>query len=227
MENYLETRKILSYDDVAAYPAPTTQSDEELVAVVQYDSDIRCRYRKFDMLPITGSMIYVRDEVARRIARVEARLKLQGFHLEIAYGYRHPSIQAQYFEKRKDEISRANPELTGAVLDRFVHNFVAIPDIAGHPTGGALDLTLVRLDGSAVDMGTEIADYADDTKIKTDAQGINPEHRAHRTILHDAMVAEGFAPFYGEWWHFSYGDREWSAFYKKAARYGAVEYGAR
>ena len=27
------------------------------------------------------------------------------------------------------------------------------------------------------------------------------------------MVAEGFAPFDGEWWHFSYGDREWAAFY--------------
>jgi D-alanyl-D-alanine dipeptidase len=37
------------------------------------------------------------------------------------------------------------------------------------------------------------------------------------------MVAAGFAPFYGEWWHFSYGDREWAAVYgEPAALYGPL-----
>lgn len=41
----------------------------------------------------------------------------------------------------------------------------------------------------------------------------SPEQAQRRSLLHDLMVAEDFAPFYGEWWHFSYGDREWAAFY--------------
>ncbi|MDR3125675.1 MAG: hypothetical protein LBU20_01195 [Candidatus Nomurabacteria bacterium] len=27
------------------------------------------------------------------------------------------------------------------------------------------------------------------------------------------MMSQGFAPYDGEWWHFSYGDREWAAWY--------------
>ncbi len=27
------------------------------------------------------------------------------------------------------------------------------------------------------------------------------------------MLTAGFAPFDGEWWHFSFGDREWARFY--------------
>lgn len=29
-------------------------------------------------------------------------------------------------------------------------------------------------------------------------------------------LEENFAPYYGEWCHFSYGDREWAAFYGQA-----------
>lgn len=42
---------------------------------------------------------------------------------------------------------------------------------------------------------------------------ITEEQAYMRGMLHDVMLMEGFAPFYGEWWHFSYGDREWAVFY--------------
>lgn len=29
-------------------------------------------------------------------------------------------------------------------------------------------------------------------------------------LLRDCMLRVGFAPFDGEYWHFSYGDREWA-----------------
>ena len=34
-------------------------------------------------------------------------------------------------------------------------------------------------------------------------------------ILRKIMLEVGFAPYDGEWWHFSYGDREWAYYYKK------------
>jgi len=38
------------------------------------------------------------------------------------------------------------------------------------------------------------------------------------------MVEAGFAPFTGEWWHFSYGDREWAAIWgRDAAIYEQLE----
>ena len=35
-----------------------------------------------------------------------------------------------------------------------------------------------------------------------------PEMQMYRLVLHDLMLEAGFAPFYGEWGRFSYGDRE-------------------
>jgi zinc D-Ala-D-Ala dipeptidase len=72
-------------------------------------------------------------------------------------------------------------------------------------------------------MGCGLGDFDDLALIPTFAPGLTDDQRANRALLHDAMVAAGFAPFYGEWWHFSYGDREWAAFYERpAALYGPL-----
>ena len=73
-------------------------------------------------------------------------------------------------------------------------------------------------------MGSSIANYSNLDIIKTYAAGLSANQIANRRRLHDAMIAEGFAPFYGEWWHFSYGDREWAAFYGRTALYGPVDF---
>ena len=216
------SNKILSYEDVARYEAGS--SNEPLVNVSSYSPTIKAEYIKKDMLPITGETIYARDSVAKKLANVEARLREQGYCLRIVYGYRHPDVQMAYFIKRKNEIARQRPDLSGKDLDGYVHNFVAVPDIAGHPTGAAIDTTLTTLDGSEVDMGSAIADYSNEDIIKTYSNRLTSEQVKNRKLLHDAMVGEGFAPFYGEWWHFSYGDREWAAFYGKEALYDTIDF---
>lgn len=222
MTDNLKTRKILTYDDVVQYSSG--DGDEKLVDVTSHDDSITTRYIKTDMVPITGEAIYVREAIARKLARIETSLREKGYRLKIAYGYRHPKVQRKYFEDRKSALRKQNPDITEEELERLTHNFVAVPDIAGHPAGAAVDLTLINLDGSDVDMGTSIADYKDAEMIKTFADNLTPNQLQNRLMLHDLMVNEGFAPFYGEWWHFSYGDREWAAFYNKKALYGAVDF---
>ena len=78
--------------------------------------------------------------------------------------------------------------------------------------GGAIDLTITSSQGD-LDMGTMIGDFTDSDKIKTFAKNISQAQKENRQLLHDLMLKENFAPFYGEWWHFSYGDKEWAAFY--------------
>jgi D-alanyl-D-alanine dipeptidase len=105
------------------------------------------------------------------------------------------------------------------------HNFVAVPSVAGHPTGGAVDATIVDAQGKELDMGTKIGDFSDPEKIKTFSKKISKKQLKNRLLLHEVMVKEGFAPFYGEWWHFSYGDREWACFYgKKRSIYSPIEF---
>jgi len=48
----------------------------------------------------------------------------------------------------------------------------------------------------------------------------------NRILLRYLLKKQGFAPYDGEWWHFSYGDREWAFYYKKKnAIYGQVSPG--
>lgn len=222
MKNNLETRKILSYNDVVGFEAG--KSNEPLVDIRKYDQSITTKYIKQDMLDYTGDIIYIRDTLAKKLANVEAELSKVGYRLNIAYGYRHPEVQARYFTTRREVIQSENPSLGNEEIDKLTHNFVAIPSVAGHPAGAAVDLTITDSDGEAIDMGTSIADYSDPDKILTYADDLTIDQKEHRKLLHDLMVNEGFAPFYGEWWHFSYGDREWAAFYNKKALYGAINF---
>jgi D-alanyl-D-alanine dipeptidase len=221
MRDNLRAHRVLSYDDVAIIPAG--KSSEKLIEVRTYSPSIVAQYHKPDMHKYTGDLIYVRDTLAQKLAQANAALAADGLRLKIVYGYRHPDVQKAYFEKRKLELAGLFPLLSDRELERRTHAFVAVPSIGGHPAGAAVDLTIVDKANNELDMGTAIADFTDPHKIMTFTDGLDRTQAAHRQQLHDVMVAQGFAPFYGEWWHFSYGDREWAAFYHQGtALYGAV-----
>lgn len=222
MQNNITSKKILTYDDLVA--VTQGNSNEPLVSVQKYSPSIIAIYNKPDMKVHTGEAILVRDSVAKKIAAANDLLVTKnGMALKVVYGYRHPDVQKQYFYNRKTELHKDNPGLSEPDLVRLTHGFVAVPGVAGHPTGGAVDVTLVDDSGNELDLGGVIADYTNPEIIKTFAN-VTEKQSANRRILHDAMVAQGFAPFYGEWWHFSYGDQEWAAFYdKKTALYSAID----
>jgi D-alanyl-D-alanine dipeptidase len=210
---FMNNPKILGYKDLVN--VATHDNSEPLVDVRTYDSTIIAQYDKHDMQEYTGNIILVRDTLAQKLARVNAALvTVHSAHLKVVYGYRHPKIQEQYFAARKVALKKRNPNLTEDALNELTHNFVAVPSIAGHPAGAAVDVTIMQERGSKYDMGTAIADYSAPRKIQTFASGLTTKQATHR-ILHDFMIKEGFAPFYGEWWHFSFGDREWTVFYSK------------
>lgn len=209
-----QNRGIITYQDLIAISVGL--NNEPLVEVRHYDASIVAQYEKKDMLPYTGSRIFVRDTIAKKLARAQINLKRYGkFRLRIVYGYRHPKIQKKYFEQKRAELKKLHPLLNNKELDSITHNFVAVPSVAGHPTGGAIDITVVNNAGKEFDMGTGISDFTNAEKIKTFAKGLSTKQKNNRLLLHKILVRENFAPFYGEWWHFSYGDREWACFYGK------------
>jgi D-alanyl-D-alanine dipeptidase len=213
---------ILTYDDVKKIKSG--DSNEKLVSVKSYDDSIEAQYEKFDMVAYAGFEILVRETVAKKLAAVNKQLKTKyNLVIKVVYGYRSPEVQTSYFNKKQMALNFANPELSPDELTALTHNFVAVPEVAGHVTGGAIDITLVDSNGTRCDMGTKIADFTDEDRIKTFAKEITDDQRRLRQILLDEMMTEGFAPFLGEWWHFSYGDREWAAYYEKPrALYGPI-----
>ncbi len=214
---------IVTYEEMAA--VPNGENGEKMVNLKEKFPDIAVQYEQFDMLPFTGNDVFVRELVAAKLNAANEILKKMGsYRLKVVYGYRHPSIQELYFEKRRQKLAEIHPEMPPAELDRLTHNFVAIPSVAGHPAGAAVDLTITTPNGD-LDMGTKIGGATESDRIKTFSDEISESQKKNRLTLCKAMIAQGFAPFYGEWWHFSYGDREWAAFYEKpSSLYSTVEF---
>jgi len=187
------------------------ENNEKLVDVRKFNGQIFAEYRDANMQAYFGNVIFVREEVAKKLGKIQEILNGRyGYGLFVTDGYRHPNVQEMYFEKQRAILLQSNPKLTPAELDQATHAFIAVPLVAGHPTGGAVDLTLVDKIGFNLDMGTDIANFDDASKIKTFAKNLTGVQRKNRRILLDVMLELDFVPFYGEWWHFSYGDREWA-----------------
>ncbi|MCL2037866.1 D-alanyl-D-alanine carboxypeptidase family protein [Candidatus Saccharibacteria bacterium] len=220
MNDNLKSRRILTLVDVRA--VELGYSDEPLVDVQKYDSNVIAEPEQEEMLQYTGQKILVRNDVARRLAKANQILG-NSFNLRVVFGYRHPKIQRQYFERERRKIAKSCSNLTEEEIDAATHNLVAVPEVAGHPMGAAVDLTIVSASGKVIDMGTGISEFDKPELIPTFAPNVSAKQMENRLKLHDAMVAAGFAPFYGEWWHFSYGDREWAAFHgRPRAIYGEI-----
>lgn len=207
-------KKILQYKDVVNIQEK--ENRDSLVVLQDIVPVIKCEYQKDDMFTQTGQNILIRSAVAIRLKAVAERLQKisNKYRLKVVYGYRSPKIQEKYFQKRQEELKDKYRNLSDEDLLELTHSFVASPDVAGHVTGGAVDIT-VEYSGQELDMGSDIANYEDEDIIKTFSDKITDQQLKNRLLLHDAMTSEGFAPFYGEWWHFSYGDREWACFYNK------------
>ena len=148
------------------------------------------------------------------LVRTSVSDKLSRLNVPVKEGYRSPEKQERMFLEQfaKSGIQDLQERI------EYTHTFVALPSVAGHPTGGAVDVTIQGLD-----MGGEIADFSNPHLMPTYCETITKEQQSNRILLHDLMVSEGFAPFYGEWWHFSYGDKEWAAMHEKShAIYGTI-----
>ena len=217
--------KIAAYHDVKSMPSE--DCGEKFVYVDRYDSSIKSSSGYSMNSNGTTSdafegRIVVRQTVAEMLARTNRELKKinKNFVLCVSYGYRSFESQKKRYVEAYD-----NCDIKDKTERReFVHEKIASPDIAGHPTGGVVDLTIYNIDKEEfVDMGCKISDFTKQN-YNTYAESITSEQLSSRLVLHDTMVEQGFFPYYNEWWHFGYGDKEWAFFYnKKSALYEQVE----
>ena len=198
-------QKYRDYADVLIQP------NHEIMLPIQESAHLKVRQIDPKMYPYTGDKIFVRQSVLKKLQQAAAILSLQApeLELEVVYGYRPLEIQKELFEKCKLNFSK---ELTEVDLMEAVHKYIAVPDVAGHPTGGAVDVQLIKK-GKPLNFGTPIWEFVEDALVFSPF--INKEAWENRQLLRHIMLLSDFAPFDGEWWHFSYGDKEWAKYYKK------------
>ena len=198
--------KMLGYRDYA--DMPVRPKPEKLLAI-KANPHLKARQADAAMMPYTGDMVLVRQGLLDRLQTAGKLLAAydDGLQLEVIYGYRAPEIQSQLFEKYRASLAG---KYGGSELVEAAHRLVAVPDAAGHPAGAAVDLQIVR-SGKALDFGTKIWEFVPDSFAYSPF--VSKIAWENRQLLRRIMLAVGFAPFDGEWWHFSYGDKEWAKYY--------------
>ncbi|MFZ2150283.1 MAG: M15 family metallopeptidase [Minisyncoccia bacterium] len=215
-------KRIVTWKDVRSIKdADSFTAKESMVSL----NDLFQTRPRPEMQEYTGSEIFVRQNVAERLIMASGQLRLLSMFLLVVYGYRHPRVQESRFYEMLEKLRRdeENAGMSEEDLYSLTHNFIAVPEVAGHLTGGAVDLTLVNAEGQELDMGTKISDFRDPEKITTFSTQLTELQRKNRLYLRMAMMESGFVPFNGEWWHFSHGDKEWAFWEKRQnAKYNPV-----
>jgi len=129
--------------------------------------------------------VFLREEAAGALFRVQAALEKEGLGLKIYDGYRPLSVQKIMWAKYPVEGYVANPAKG-----------------SNHNRGMAVDLTLVDKNGKELPMTSEYDEFSE--RAHRDYKGGTAEQRANRQKLEDAMQKEDFHGISTEWWHFDY-----------------------
>jgi zinc D-Ala-D-Ala dipeptidase len=186
---------------------------EPLVPILDYVGnavismrDTRIRYR--------DETLYLRRTVAEQLMKVAEHVSPRC--LKIYDGFRPLEYQQQRYDLIYQQERARNPDWTEEQLKEkmFINVFPPSWDPQkppAHSTGGAIDLTILDEEGRDLDMGSKWGDF-DSPYLSSNALGLSLEQRANRELLFTVMGENGLINFPGEWWHFSFGDREWVKF---------------
>jgi len=218
-------KKFVTYSDLINIPVK--ESNEPFQFLPLHGKSVIGKYVNLFDMKKKFPKIPVRLTVAKKLKKADQKLKKNYPHyqLVVTYGYRSPAIQKQYFKQEISKIaSNKNYQLSRKILEK-VHEKIAVPDVAGHPTGGAIDIILYDMkSASFLDFGSKIYDFKPEHAY-AESPTIKGKARKNRQLLRSILMNEQFAPYNGEWWHFSYGDKEWAFYYKKEfAIYDQIRY---
>ena len=208
--NFVKYRDLLTIEGFD----PETNEEEFVYLPIKDEFVIGIYQQSRNMLEY-GKKIAVRKTVYEKLKKVAIKLKeyRNTYKLIVVFGFRDMKLQEKYFyeiyEKVKDNFSDKME------MYEYIHEKIAVPEVAGHPTGGAVDVAIYDEETKRIiDFGSEILDW-DTINCYYYSEEISKEAIKNRKLLRKLMIEEEFAPFDGEWWHFSYGDREWAFYYKK------------
>lgn len=164
------------------------------------------KYPHFDMC--------MRQEALNRLVAANNRLP-KGWNIVIMAAMRPLSVQQDLLETFTKKAAADHPDYTPEQALEYARLYVSDPSriCPPHTTGGTVDVT-VEYEGKEVDFGCPINTDGEIAHLHNTL--ITPEQQANRLTLAKAMIAAGFAPLVNEWWHYSYGDTSWAAFYGKS-----------
>ena len=154
---------------------------------------------------------YLTKEALTALAKAADDLRKQGYRLLIWDAYRPQKAVDNFVAWIKDPNDPGDktffPELKKS--DLVAGDYIATK--SGHTRGSTVDLTIIKKDGSFVDMGGTFDLFSEISHQKYDK--ITKEQKKNRNILREAMLKAGFKGLYSEWWHFTLKDEPYKVTY--------------
>jgi D-alanyl-D-alanine dipeptidase len=127
---------------------------------------------------------FLRFKTVKALVKANTKFIKKGYHIKIYDCYRPLDIQ-----KRMWKIV-SNPEYVADPAKGSIHN-----------RGGAVDITLVDVDGKELDMGTSFDFFGQEASHYFD--NLSDEVKQNRALLKRIMKKSNFNSFDSEWWHYN------------------------
>lgn len=162
-----------------------------LVNIDQYDSEFSYDVRYATADNFLKQQVYdcvqclLIPEVAEAVVAANNYFCELGYQIKFYDCYRPLSVQKKMWEIYPNPGYVGNPYGSGSI----------------HNRGAAIDMTIVKLDGTTLDMGSDYDFFGKEAHID---HPHNEEVTANRKLLWEVMKKFGFSPIRTEWWHFNY-----------------------
>jgi D-alanyl-D-alanine dipeptidase len=127
---------------------------------------------------------YTRVKTAKALIRANEDFRHGGVKIKFFDCYRPNSVQYKMWELVP------NPQYVANPVKGSIHN-----------KGGAVDITLVTLDGEELDMGTDFDFFG--KRAYHDMLDLPQEVLDNRKLLKETMEKHGFWSIRTEWWHYN------------------------
>ena len=192
------TETTTSVTTAVATTAPPPDDDGQLVLIKDYIPDIYLDLRYATTNNFTGTVIYENDDAylcygtVKKLMAVQDALREMGLSLIIWDPYRPVEAQKKLWEVCPDPIYVADPK----------------NGITSHSRGNTVDLGIVAADGSYVPVPSGFDEFS--LLADRNYSDVSEDAARNSQLLEELMTANGFKPYWGEWWHYSdYTEYNW------------------
>ena len=144
---------------------------------------------------------YMTKEGVKALAIAADDLRKQGYRLLIWDTYRPQKAVFNFVDWINNPADDGDKTFYPTLKKSDLLEGQYIMEKSGHTRGSTVDLTLIKKDGSFVDMGGTFDLFSEISH--PDYKKLTREQKKNRKILHDAMIKAGFKGIDSEWWHFT------------------------
>lgn len=183
------------------------KSDFIKVSSIIYDAAYDIRYysdNNFTGKRIRGynaPIAYMTKEGANALLKAANDLRKKGYRILVWDSYRPQKAVDNFVEWINNPIDDGDKSFYPNLKKSDLIKGQYIAEKSGHSRGSTIDLTLIKKDGSFVDMGGTFDLFSDISH--PDYKKLSREQKKNRKILHDAMIKAGFKGIDSEWWHYT------------------------